>query len=117
MTQSGNKTDVIAPSFPESLRETPGAAGLYYDSFENHKRLGQVNVSPEVSIPRMSKAAPPLTRHRSRRLKTDQVAELLSRYTAIREMWIDTPSSWGAAIEPLWRNREAATGRSHRDEQ
>ena len=87
--------------------------GLYYDSFENHKRLGQVNVSPEGDYPEDEQGrTTTYSTSLSQDFETNQVTELLSRYGPIREMWIDTPSSWGAAIEPIFMEKSRGCNRT-----
>jgi alpha-L-fucosidase len=95
VAQSGNKTDVIE-AFLKACERRGVLPGLYYDSFENHKRLGQVNVSPEGDYPEDEQGA--TTTYSTSLLQdfeANQVTELLSRYGPIREMWIDTPQLLG----------------------
>jgi alpha-L-fucosidase len=70
--------------------------GLYYDSYDNHNRFGQVNVSPAGDYPWQEKG---LTTTYTTSLYQDfqaaQVTELLTQYGPIGEVWIDIPQLLG----------------------
>lgn len=95
VAQSGNTTDVVE-AFLKSCERRGVLPGLYYDSYDNHNRLGQVNVSPQGDYPWQEKGrATTYTTSLYQDFQTDQVTELLSRYGPIREMWIDIPQLLG----------------------
>ena len=95
VAQSGNKTDVVE-AFLKACERRGVLPGLYYDSFDNRNRFGQVNVSPQGAYPwqengRTSTYSTSLYQD----FQTAQVTELLTRYGPIREMWIDIPQLLG----------------------
>lgn len=95
VAQSGNTTDVVA-AFVAACERRGVLAGLYYDSYDNHHRFGQVNVSPAGDYPWSEKGrATTYTTSLYQDFQTAQVTELLSRYGPIHEMWIDIPQLLG----------------------
>ena len=95
VAQSPNTTDVVA-AFVKACEQHGLRAGLYYDSYDNHNRFGQVNVSPAGEYPWQEKALKTTyTTSLYQDFQTAQVTELLSRYGPIHEVWIDIPQLLG----------------------
>ena len=97
---SPDKTDVVEV-FVRSCEKRGIKAGLYYCSWDNHHRFGSKTPSDggwegmngfptDAAVP-----LPPFTTSLYQNFQTAQIAELLTRYGPIFEMWIDIPGVLG----------------------
>lgn len=95
VAHSGNTTDVVE-AFVKSCERRGVVPGIYYDSYDNHNRFGQVNVSPRGDYPWQDKGrTTTYTTSLYQDFQTAQVTELLTQYGPIGEVWIDIPQLLG----------------------
>ena len=86
VVNSADKTDVVE-KFVTACREKGVLPGFYYCSWDNHNRFGSVTPSDS--------GQKPFTTSLYQTFQTAQVTELLTRYGAIPEVWIDIPGVLG----------------------
>jgi len=95
VANSKNTTDVVQ-AFVDSCRRRGVLPGIYYDSYDNHNRFGQVNRSPEGHYPwQRAGRTTTYTTSLYQDFQTAQVTELLTGYGPVVEVWIDIPQLLG----------------------
>ncbi len=92
---SGNQTDVVA-AFVKACERRGVMPGFYYCSWDNHNRFGSLTWSDTIALRKsgQSKGATvpePYVSREYEEFQMAQLAELLTGYGKIGEVWIDIP--------------------------
>lgn len=88
VADSANKTDVVE-CFVKACDKRGVLPALYYCSWDNHNRFGSKTPSDKEG------SLPAFTTSLYQTFQTAQVAELLTQYGPIAEVWIDIPGVLG----------------------
>ncbi len=110
MANSVNKTDVVE-AFIKACENRGIKPGFYYASWDNHNRFGsktpsdggvwdEMNSFPKTQI----EDTPAYTTSVYQNFQTAQITELLTKYGAIMEMWIDIPGLLGRGYRTFLYN-------------
>jgi len=113
VAHSGNTTDVVE-AFVKSCEKRGVKPGFFYCSWDNHNRFGsktpsdgggwqEMNSFPKTQIENL----PPYTTSLYQNFQTAQIAELLTKYGPILEMWVDIPGVLGRGYRTFLYNHIA----------